>query len=198
MHALATSNLGKAALAVSTALIALTTVGTSSALAAHNPRPAGPPAAPAVAPSSAVVASPTGAQAQGGPRPEGIPLRPLVGDGTITVDQARAVREQLRTDARSAREQARTTALNTLIGEGALTQAQADAIVAAGRGGLRTLVASGTLTAEQAREVQAEFAEYGSSDTSGASLAALVLAGVLTQAQADAIADILPAPGARS
>lgn len=194
----AASNLGKVALAVSTALAALATVGTSSALAAHNPRPAGPPASPAVAPTSAVAGAPTGARPPGGPRPDGIPLRPLVGDGTITVDQARAVREQLRTDARAAREQARTTALSTLISEGALTQAQADAIVAAGRGGLRTLIASGTLTAEQAREVQAELAEYGSTDTSGASLAALVAAGVLTQAQADAIADILPAASAGS
>lgn len=140
----------------------------------------------------------TGTQPQGGPRPAGIPLRPLVGDGTITADQARAVREQLRTDARLAREQARTTALDTLVSEGALTPAQAAAIVAAGRGGLRTLVSNGTLTAEQAREVQAEFAEYGSTDTTAASLAALVAAGVLTQEQADAIASLVPAPGSTS
>lgn len=139
-----------------------------------------------------------GVQPQGGPRPAGVPLRSLVGAGTITADQARAVREQLRADAQAAREQARTTALTTLVSEGELTQAQADAIVAAGRGGLRTLVGNGTLTQEQARAVQAEFAEYGSTDTSAASLAALVAAGVLTQAQADAIAALIPPPASGS
>lgn len=138
------------------------------------------------------------AQPQGGPRPAGVPLRSLVGAGTITVDQARAVRDQLRTDAQAAREQARTTALTTLVSEGELTQAQADAIVAAGRGGLRALVGNGTLTQEQARAVQAEFAEYGSTDTSAASLAALVAAGVLTQAQADAIAALITPPASGS
>lgn len=139
-----------------------------------------------------------GAQPQRGPRPGGAPLGSLIGAGTITADQARAVRDQLRTDAQAARAQARTTALDTLVGEGELTQAQADAIAAAGRGGLRTLVSNGTLTAEQARTVQAEFAEYGTVDTSAASLAALVAAGVLTQDQADAIAALIPAPGSRS
>jgi polyhydroxyalkanoate synthesis regulator phasin len=139
-----------------------------------------------------------GAQPQRGPRPGGAPLGSLIGAGTITADQARAVRDQLRTDAQAARAQARATALDTLVSEGELTQAQADAIAAAGRGGLRALVASGTLTADQARAVQAEFNEYGSVDTSAASLAALVASGVLTQEQADAIAALIPAPGTRS
>ena len=159
-----------------------------------SPSTASAPSSSAPVASASTVPATQGAAGQGGPRPGGIPLRSLVGDGTITADQARAVREQLRADAQAAREQARTTALTTLVGEGALTQEQADAIVAAGRGGLRTLVANGTLTAEQAREVQAEFTEYGSADTSAASLAALVAAGVLTQEQADAIAALRPAP----
>jgi len=213
----------KVGMAASTVILALATVGAMPAQAAHNPRPGGPGGPPAgqsapstsapstsapsttgqsapttSAPSTSSVTPATGTQPQGGPRPAGIPLRPLVGDGTITADQARAVREQLRTDARLAREQARTTALDTLVSEGALTPAQAAAIVAAGRGGLRTLVSNGTLTAEQAREVQAEFAEYGSTDTTAASLAALVAAGVLTQEQADAIASLVPAPGSTS
>ena len=213
----------KVGMAASTVILALATVGAMPAQAAHNPRPGGPGGPPAgqsapstsapstsapsttgqsapttSAPSTSSVTPATGTQPQGGPRPAGIPLRPLVGDGTITAEQARAVREQLRTDARLAREQARTTALDTLVSEGALTPAQAAAIVAAGRGGLRTLVSNGTLTAEQAREVQAEFAEYGSTDTTAASLAALVAAGVLTQEQADAIASLVPAPGSTS
>ena len=57
---------------------------------------------------------------------------------------------------------------------------------------------NGTLTQDQARAVQAEFAEYGSADTSAASLAALVAAGVLTQEQADAIAALIPAPASAS
>jgi len=180
--------------AAGTALIAAAVIAASPAYAAHNPRPGGPAGASAgqVAPETGQVAP------QAGPRPAGLPLRPLVGNGTITVEQARAVREQLRTDAQAAREQARTTALTTLVGEGAITQAQADAIVAAGRGGLRTLVGSGTLTQEQAREVQAEFTEYGSTDTTAASLASLVAAGVITQAQADVIGDLVPAPGTGS
>ena len=213
----------KVGMAASTVILALATVGAMPAQAAHNPRPGGPGGPPAgqsapstsapstsapsttgqsapttSAPSTSSGTPATGTQPQGGPRPAGIPLRPLVGDGTITAEQARAVREQLRTDARLAREQARTTALDTLVSEGALTPAQAAAIVAAGRGGLRTLVSNGTLTAEQAREVQAEFAEYGSTDTTAASLAALVAAGVLTQEQADAIASLVPAPGSTS
>lgn len=170
-----------------------TSPSTASPSTASSSTASAPSSSAPVASASTVPAT-QGAAGQGGPRPGGIPLRSLVGDGTITADQARAVREQLRADAQAAREQARTTALTTLVGEGALTQEQADAIVAAGRGGLRTLVANGTLTAEQAREVQAEFTEYGSADTSAASLAALVAAGVLTQEQADAIAALRPAP----
>ena len=196
--------------AAGSALLVAAIFGASPAQAAHNPRPGGQggpapqstttstvTATPSTATSStatAPAAAATGTASERGPRPGGVPLRSLVGAGTITADQAHEVREQLRTDAQAAREQARNTALTTLVSEGELTQAQADAIVAAGRGGLRTLVGNGTLTPDQARAVQAEFAEYGSADTSAASLAALVAAGVLTQEQADAIAALIPAP----
>jgi polyhydroxyalkanoate synthesis regulator phasin len=214
MHRNARSTVKALGIIAGTALAAMAVIGANPANAAHHPRPGGQGGAPAgqaapvtqSAPTSTTATTPTtaststtpGVEPQRGPRPGGGPLGSLVGDGTITVDQARAVREQLRTDARAAREQARTTALTILVGEGALTQAQADAIVAAGRGGLRTLVAAGTLTAEQAHEVQEEFAEYGAVDTSADSLAALVESGVLTQEQADAIGGLLPAPGSRS
>lgn len=200
--------------AAGSALLVAAIFGASPAQAAHNPRPGGQGGpAPQSTTTSTVTATPstatsstattpaaaaTGTASERGPRPGGVPLRSLVGAGTITAEQAHEVRDQLRTDAQAAREQARNTALTTLVSEGELTQAQADAIVAAGRGGLRTLVGNGTLTQDQARAVQAEFAEYGSADTSAASLAALVAAGVLTQEQADAIAALIPAPASAS
>lgn len=200
--------------AAGSALLVAAIFGASPAQAAHNPRPGGQGGpAPQSTTTSTVTATPstatpstattpaaaaTGTASERGPRPGGVPLRSLVGAGTITAEQAHEVRDQLRTDAQAAREQARNTALTTLVSEGELTQAQADAIVAAGRGGLRTLVGNGTLTQDQARAVQAEFAEYGSADTSAASLAALVAAGVLTQEQADAIAALIPAPASGS
>jgi len=189
-----------AGVAAGSALLAAAILGTSPAQAAHNPRPGGQGAqAPQAATSTTATApSTSGTTPERGPRPGGVPLRPLVGDGTITADQARAVREQLRTDAQAAQQQARDTALTILVGEGALTQEQADAIEAAGRGGLRALVDSGVLTREQAHEVHEEFEEYGAGDTSAASLAALVAAGVLTQEQADAIAALIPAPASGS
>ena len=63
------------------------------------------------------------------------PLKPLVAAGTISADQARTVQEALH----DACQQSKTDALATLVQEGVITQAQADAIAAAPRN-LRALV----------------------------------------------------------
>ncbi len=126
-------------------------------------------------------------------------LRPLVTAGTITSAQAKAVHDQLKADCEATKAAARTTALTTLVSEGEITQAQADAVAAADREGVRALVQAGTITKAQAEAIKAEFQEYGSNKVDGrsASLAKLVSNGTITQSQSDAIASALPAPGSK-
>ena len=140
------------------------------------------------------------AHAAPGDKPGGGALRPLVQAGTITKDQARTVHDAIKAacDAgRSAREASRAEALRTLVGEGTITQAQADAVAAAPKG-LRALVDGGTITRAQADAIKAEFDEYGKGDPRGTALADLVAKGTITQAQADAISAALPERGPRS
>jgi len=117
-------------------------------------------------------------------------LRPLVSAGTITKEQARTVHEAIKSECQSSKAEA----LSTLVSEGVISQAQADAVAAAPRS-VRRLVDAGTLTRAQADAIRAELDEYsgGTGSNRSAALAALVSDGTLTAAQADAIAAALPA-----
>ena len=137
---------------------------------------------------------------------DGGALRPLVSAGTITSTQAKAVHDQMKADREAAKPEreaakaaSRATALRTLVSEGAITQAQADAVAATERGGMRALVEAGTITNAQAEAIKAEFEEYAPSKTDGrsASLAKLVSNGTITASQSEAIAAALPAPGSK-
>ena len=128
---------------------------------------------------------------------QGGALRPLVQAGTITSEQARTVHDAVKAACeagKAARESAKAEGLATLVGEGTITQAQADAVAAAPRG-LRTLVDAGTITRAQADAIKAEFDEYATGDPRGSALAGLVANGTITQAQADAIGAALPQRG---
>ena len=138
----------------------------------------------ALSATSVVHAAPGGAGGQGGA------LRPLVQAGTITKEQARTVHDAIKT----ACEAAKAEGLSTLVGEGVITQAQADAVAAAPRG-LRALVQAGTITRAQADAIKAEFDEYATGDARGSALAGLVANGTITQSQADAVSAALPQRG---
>jgi len=158
------------------------------------------------------VATSASAHDNGGQGRGGGPFGALVQAGTITSSQAQAVKEALRAEHdqnRQTREQEhdglRDQVLSRLVSAGTISQAQADAISASDRGGIRELLASGTVTREQLRAVhdamrtamestrEAHQAERAASLR--AVLADLVSAGTLTQAQADAItAAIAAAP----
>ena len=136
------------------------------------------------------------------------PLAALVADGTITAAQATAVhtalhaqRETTHASHEAEMTKARDAALASLVAKGSLTQAKADAIKAAGRDGLRGLVASGTVTRADLQAVhdaleadraanRAEHEAQMKADRATA-LSGLVAKGTLTQAQADAIATAL-------
>jgi polyhydroxyalkanoate synthesis regulator phasin len=124
--------------------------------------------------------------------PGGGGLRELITAGTITRDQAQA----LKAETKAAREAARTEAIDELVAEGTITSDQGQAILAAGRD-VRSLVTAGTITREQARAVKEELHSYqGTADSPHAkALASLVAKGTLTQAQADAISALHGARG---
>ncbi len=138
------------------------------------------------------------------------PLSALVTSGTITSSDADAVKSALTTerdknrDAHQAEMKAdRDAALAALVSAGKLTQAKADAIKASDARGLRDLVRNGTLNTADVTAIK-EALEAGHQATKtehqaemkadrDAALAALVSAGKLTQAKADAIASALDA-----
>lgn len=145
------------------------------------------------------------------------PLSTLVTDGTLTTAQVTAIHEALqaqRESDRAAHEAemvaARDAVLAELVTKGTLTQAQADAIKAADRGGMRELIADGTVTRDDLAAVhdamkadrEANRAEHEAERKADrdAALAALVTKGTLTQAQADAVTaamDAAPAKGGK-
>ena len=155
----------------------------------------------AVAGAAVLVATlSTTAVAHAAPGDRGGALRPLVQAGTITKEQARTVHEAVKAAceaAKAARESAKAEGLATLVSEGTITQAQADAVAAAPKG-LRTLVQAGTITRAQADAIKAEFDEYAKGDPRGTALASLVSSGTITQSQADAVAAALPQRGSAS
>ena len=152
-----------------------------------------------------------GAAENGAPRDGGRgPLATLVADGTITKADIASVKEALSADREAAKDArqaavqaARSAALATLVSNGTLTQAQADAIESASaeRGGMRDLIADGTVTRDDLSELKTALeadrdkskASFQAARESArtAALDELVSQGVLTQEQADAIGSAL-------
>lgn len=116
--------------------------------------------------------------------PGGGGLRELISAGTITREQAQAVKAETK----AACEAARTEAIDELVADGTITAEQGQAILDARRD-IRGLVAAGTITREQARAVKEELHSYQGTANSpqATALASLVAKGTLTQSQADAI-----------
>lgn len=136
------------------------------------------------------------------------PLASLVTAGTITSAQATSVHTALhaaREDNHAAHEAQmeadRAAALKTLVSKGTLTQAQADAIAAADRGGMRTLISDGTVTLAQMQALHDELEtlrdahqatmEAERKAEQAKVLADLVSKGTITSAQSTAIATAL-------
>ncbi len=136
------------------------------------------------------------------------PLASLVQAGTISQDEATAIRQALKATHdgdRAARQAERDATMNEvlagLVAGGTLTQAQADAIAAADRGGMRDLIASGTVDRDdlqavkgamrQAHESDREAHQAERADEREAALSKLVSEGTLTQSQADAVSSAL-------
>ncbi|MDE0974824.1 MAG: hypothetical protein OSA11_07030 [Candidatus Nanopelagicales bacterium] len=108
----------------------------------------------------------------------------LVTDGTLTSEQATTVKDAVK----SARQKNRADRLKTLVTNGTITQAQADAL--SNKGGLRTLIKSGDMTREEAKALhkQIKGTDKPDADSTFASImSGLVAKGTITQAQADAI-----------
>jgi len=81
------------------------------------------------------------------------PLSTLVTDGTLTTAQVTAIhdamkaeREASKADHQAEMKAERAAVLADLVAKGTITKAQADAISAADRGGMRDLISDGTVT----------------------------------------------------
>ena len=143
------------------------------------------------------------------------PLSTLVTDGTLTTAQVTAIHDALKAEraASKADHQAemkaeRAAVLADLVAKGTITKAQADAISAADRGGMRDLVSDGTVTRDDLSAIhdalkadrednKAEHHAEMKADRA-AVLADLVADGTLTQAEADAVQaafDAMPGRG---
>lgn len=143
------------------------------------------------------------------------PLSTLVTDGTLTTAQVAAIHDALKAEREADREArqakmvaSRDAVLAELVSKGTLTQAQADAIKPADRGGMRELIADGTVTRTDlaavrdalsaGREANKAAHEAERKADRDAALAALVSKGTLTQSQSDAVTaamDAAPAKG---
>ncbi len=131
-------------------------------------------------------------------------LTSLVADGTLTQSDVDAIREAMQAahegdkEARQAeRAAAKAEILADLVADGTLTQAQADAISAAEKGGMRELIANGTIDREDVQALKSAMRAGSAADREArqaeraaerdAVLDALVADGTLSQAQADAV-----------
>jgi competence protein ComGC len=137
----------------------------------------------------------TGVAAAHNPNNGGGQESSLVANGTLTQDQATAVRDAIRAarDAmRAAHETQKDAALAALVTAGTITKTQADALEAAegDRGAMRALVSNGTFTMAQAQAVREAMKANKSENRDAqrdAVLSKLVANSTITQAQADAI-----------
>ena len=142
----------------------------------------------------------TAAMAHDGARgSQGGPLASLVTNGTITQDEATAIRDALhnqreadKTAKRAEREAQVKTALASLVAKGTITQAQADSIAAHTRVSLsteqRTAVRDALESVRESSRVAHQAEEKAERD---AAIAALVTNGTLNQSQADAVSQAL-------
>lgn len=112
----------------------------------------------------------------------------LVTDGTLTQAQATTVRDAMH----AAHENEKQAAVTALVTAGTLTQTQADALKAAegDRGAMKTLIADGVFTKEQAQALRTSLKATMTANRDSqadAVLSGLVANATITQAQADAI-----------
>ncbi len=122
----------------------------------------------------------------------------LVANGTMTQAQATAVRDAMR----AAAEAKKDTALAAMVTAGTLTQAQVDAFKSAAgvKSAMRTLIADGIFTQEQAQALRTSLKATMTADREAqidAVLSELVSKSTITQAQADAIKANKAAEGER-
>lgn len=124
------------------------------------------------------------------------PTSSLVANGTLTQAQATAVRDAMR----AAQEAKKDSTLAAMVAAGTLTQAQVDALESAkgAKGAMRTLIADGVFTQEQAQALRNSLKSTMAADRDArvvAVLSELVSKSTITQAQADAIKAAKAAPG---
>jgi competence protein ComGC len=118
-----------------------------------------------------------------GDKGQGGRTNPLVTDGTITQEQANSVRTALE----AARDAAQETVLSQLVSDGIITQSQADSF--GDKKAVRALIESGEIDTDTADAVRDAFsaAMQSRDQVMSDTLASLVSAGTITQAQADAL-----------
>jgi Spy/CpxP family protein refolding chaperone len=141
-------------------------------------------------------------------------LTSLVEDGTLTESDVTAIRDAMKAahegdkEARQAeRAAAKAEILADLVADGTLTQSQADSISSAEKGGMRELIANGTIDREDVQALRAAMREGSAGDRAAkqaeraaerdAVLDALVADGTLTQSQADAVESAIAAKQAQ-
>ncbi|MFM1917910.1 MAG: hypothetical protein RJB01_1425 [Actinomycetota bacterium] len=142
----------------------------------------------------------------------GGPLKSLVTDGTLTSAQVTAIKSALQKDHEANRaehqaemEQARKDVIADLVAKGTITNAQGDAILAADKGGMRDLIANGTISQETLAAVRDALRAGKEADRTSRkaemkaerdkAIDGLVTAGTLTSAEATSVKTALDTAG---